>query len=142
MLAIIYSLAMTLFANMLGMTVETGIFLFYAILLLLVILPRVPGHDIRSSFFRLVKLVFFPINSITFSEVLLADAMTSMSKVLKDIGITIIALISQFSSTSIVDHHETGMVLVALLASLPFWYVRTLLLSLSKFLSPIILCDD
>ena len=88
-------------------------------------LPRIPGHDIRSSFFRLVKLVFFPVNSITFSEVLLADAMTSMSKVLKDIGITIIALISQFSSTSIVDHHETGMVLVALLASLPFWYVRT-----------------
>ena len=32
-------------------------------------LPRIPGHDIRSSFFRLVKLVFFPVNSIIITTV-------------------------------------------------------------------------
>lgn len=112
---------MTLFANLLGMTVETGVLLFYIILLLLTLIPKAPGQEVRLSFFRLIKLVFFPLNSITFSEVLLADALTSISKILKDIGITIIAVTSQLSNTNIVNHHEIGMIVVALLASLPFW---------------------
>lgn len=85
-LTMIYAATMTLFSNMMGMSVEIGIFLFYCILFLLVMVPNMPGQETRGSFFRLLRLVFFPSTSISFPEVMLADAMTSMSKILKDIG--------------------------------------------------------
>ena len=112
---------MTLFSNMLGMTVESGVMIFYLLLCVLLITPSIYGQEVRGSFFRLVRLVFIPSNSITFPEVLLADAMTSMSKIFKDLGVTLVAVYSQYSTDKIWEYHEIGMILIALLASLPFW---------------------
>ena len=112
---------MTLFSNLLGMSIETGVFFFYCALAVILIAPRLPGSDIRGYFYRLLRLVFFPSSTITFPEVLLADALTSMSKVLKDVGVTCVAVYAHYSHSPIGGHHEMGMVLVAALASLPFW---------------------
>ena len=106
---------------MLGMTVESGVTIFYPLLCVLLITPSIYGQEVRGSFFRLVRLVFFPSNSITFPEVLLADAMTSMSKIFKDLGVTLVAIYSQYYNDKIWEYHEIGMILIALLASLPFW---------------------
>ena len=112
---------MTLVSNVMGMSVETGVSLFYVVIALLFVLPGFPSQDTRSSFFRLLRTCFFPGTSVTFPEVLLADAMTSISKALKDLGVTIVAVYAQTSSTPVVNYHTEGMILVALLASLPFW---------------------
>lgn len=112
---------MTLFSNMLGMTVESGVMIFYVLLFVLLITPSIYGQEIRGSFFRLVRLVFFPSNTVSFPEVLLADAMTSMSKIFKDMGVTLVAVYTQYSVSKIWEYHEVGMILIALLASLPFW---------------------
>lgn len=120
-LVIFYLSSMALTIQVLGLSVEFAIVIFYGILLLFFITPRLPGHESRSSFFRLLKLVFFPSATISFPEVLVADAMTSLSKVFKDAGIATVAILSKLTSTALVDHHDMGMVLVALLASLPFW---------------------
>ena len=71
-LAATYSATMTLFSTVLGMTVESGIFLFYFFILILFLLPRIPGQETKSSLFRLIKVVLFPSNTISFPEVLLA----------------------------------------------------------------------
>ena len=55
-----------------------------------------------------------------FIEVLLADALTSLSKVFKDFGITIITLHAYFQDVSITTYHNQGMILLALLATVPF----------------------
>ena len=120
----IYALTMTIFSNMLGMAIESGVSVFYGILLCLLIFPILPGLEIRSYFGRIFKLVLFPGNSISFTEVLLADALTSISKVLKDIGLTLIAIYAHFNHSKIGENHNTGMIMIAVLASLPFWYVR------------------
>ena len=120
----IYSLTMTIFSNMLGMAIESGVSVFYSILLLLLIFPILPGLEIRAHFGRIFKLVLFPGNSISFTEVLLADALTSVSKVLKDIGVTLIAMYAHFNHSKIGENHNTGMIIIAVLASMPFWYVQ------------------
>lgn len=120
-LAITYAINMTLFSNMMGLSVELGVSLFYALLLVLVMIPGVPGQDKMSSFYRLCKQVLFPHGSVTFPEVLLADAFCSLSKIFKDIGVTMIAIYAQASGKDIVSLHDTGMILVAILASAPFW---------------------
>ena len=118
LLTTIYAFDITLFSNVLGNSVETGVMLFYLLLFAAnFLLPSAtPGMDTKNSFFRLVRLVFFPAASISFPEVLLADAFTSLSKVFKDVGVTLIAAYAQISGRSIVSLHSTGMVLVALLA--------------------------
>jgi EXS family len=112
---------MTLASTILGMSVETGVTLFYLVIALLLVLPGFPSEDTRASFFRLLRTCFFPGNAVTFPEVLLADAMTSISKVLKDFGVTIVAMYAQATATPIVNYHTEGMLLIALLASMPFW---------------------
>ena len=57
---------------------------------------------------------------VPFVEILLADALCSLSKVFKDAGTTIIVIYAFLTGTNITDYHYSGMVLVALLASLPF----------------------
>eukprot|EP01035_Chromulina_nebulosa_P037110 gene37110-50063_t len=80
------------------------------------------GNDTRNSFFRLVRLIFMPLSSITFPEVLLADAFTSISKVLKDFGVFLVKSYAEVSGIDDVKlFHESAMMLIALLASLPFW---------------------
>lgn len=120
-LACTYALCMTLVTSILGFTVETGVLSFYAILVLLLFMPILPGQDNMASFFRLSKQVLIPGSSISFPEVLYADALTSMSKVLKDLGVSLIAIYAQTSGTSVVELHDVGMLSVAVLASLPFW---------------------
>ena len=80
-----------------------------------------PGEDARINFFRLLKVCFFPGAKISFSEIVLTDALTSLSKVFKDLGVTCITLYCQFAGEEILEQHDTGMILIGLLASLPFW---------------------
>ena len=122
-LAITYAVTITLFSNVLGLTVEAGVTIFYVLLILSqTLLPaNLPGQETKASFYRLLRTVFFPGSTISFSEVLLADALCSLSKVFKDYGVTIIAIYANISGASVVDLHEEGMLLCALLASLPFW---------------------
>lgn len=77
--------------------------------------------DQTSPFLSLLYVVFNPNpDKVAFVEVLCADALCSLSKVFKDIGVTIIVLIASFSDIPIYNMHEGGMILIALLASLPF----------------------
>lgn len=77
-------------------------------------------NENKNSFMRLLRMIFIPNNMISFPEIVLADAMTSMSKVFKDVGITIIAIYSSVTNTPIITYHNEGMILIALLAALPF----------------------
>jgi len=115
-----YSLIMTTLSNMLGISVENSITIFYIILFIILLLPGIPGNENRIAFYRLMKLCFIPSNTISFSEVLLADALTSLSKIFKDIGVTIVVIYSKICDIEVVNMHNNGMILVALLASLPF----------------------
>lgn len=80
-----------------------------------------PGKDNQTTFYKLLKVVFSPHNTITFPEVLLADALCSISKLLKDFGTTAVTVYAYFRRENIIVYHDSAMILVALLASLPFW---------------------
>lgn len=101
-------------------TLESSILLFYAAVVFLSFSPCIPSKDTWYSFLRLLKQVCIPSGYVTFPEVLLADALTSLSKVFKDVGVTIIAIYARQTGTTLVSHHNNGMLFVALLASLPF----------------------
>lgn len=118
----VYTINMSFISTILGGSVEAGISMFYILLGLLAILP-LPGYETRLIFFRLVKVVFFPGSSITFPEVLLADALTSMSKLFKDLCVTAFVIYCYFANDSIIHYHDIGIVSIALLSSLPYWYV-------------------
>lgn len=119
---ILYSMDMTLLSNSLGWSIEESIAIFYSLLLIIYFLiPSLPGEEMKLAFNRLLKIVFLPGNTITFPEVLLADALTSLSKVLKDFGTTLVSIYSILSHQNVLEFHDNAMILVALLASLPFW---------------------
>lgn len=115
-----YAIIITMFSNALGWTIELGMMLFYIFAVVSQFLPFVPGADNRNAFFRLSKAIFLPGGTISFPEVILADALTSLSKVLKDFGTTVVAIYAHTSGKDILDYHDSSMILVALLASLPF----------------------
>ena len=73
----------------------------------------------RKGGLKVLRNVFFPGNSVSFSEIMLADALTSLSKVFKDVGVTIVAVFARTQGVAVVEYHEQGMLLVACLASLP-----------------------
>ena len=112
---------MTLVCTLSGLSVEFGIGLFYMCLILSFYSPWIPHKENFESFGSLCHLVFFPSSSITFPEVLLADALTSLSKVFKDFGVTLVVVYARLTGTHILFAHDTGMIIVALLASLPYW---------------------
>lgn len=112
---------MTIFSTSLGLTIETGVALFYLLVTLIFCIPKLPFADSMNHIWRLLRLCFFPGTTISFSEVLLADALTSLSKVLKDLGVTIIAVYCYLKGASILDFHNHAMIFIALLASLPYW---------------------
>jgi hypothetical protein len=118
---ILYAVSMTIISTMLGMGLETGIVAFYVLLAIIFSLPWLPGQDTKQSFLKLIKFVLFPGTTISFPEVVFADALTSMSKVFKDLGVTLVAVYAQLTQTDIVNCHDVGMIVIALLASLPFW---------------------
>lgn len=115
-----YLSCMSLSTNFLGVAVESSILLYYFLVLIILSIPSIPGYEYRTIFFRTIKLCFLPANTISFPEVLIADSLTSLSKVFKDLGITIIAIYAKLSGKDIVLMHDTGMILIAVLASLPF----------------------
>ena len=122
LLTVTYALTMTLFSNMMGLPVESGIGIFYFLLVASqVLLPSaMPGQETKASFFRLCRTIIFPGSTISFPEVLLADALCSLSKVFKDVGVSVIVMYASLSGKSVVDLHEEGMLLCAVLASVPF----------------------
>jgi hypothetical protein len=68
-----------------------------------------------------MKLVFFPGSTISFPEVLAADALCSVSKLLKDFGVTLVVFLSHvILIQDSVTYHDNGMIVIAFLASLPF----------------------
>jgi hypothetical protein len=107
--------------TVLGFPIETSISMFYFLMLLLMMLPLPTAFaETRTSFWLLLRNCFIPGTSIHFSEVLLADCLTSLSKVLKDMGISLFAVWAFMRTDSIVDYHNYAMVCIALLASLPY----------------------
>lgn len=118
---VLYSIDITALSNGLGWTIEQSIAAFYLLSLIVYFTPIFPGDECRISFNRLLRVVFWPGATISFPEVLLADALCSVSKVLKDFGTTIVAIYAAFSNQNILEFHNSAMILVALLASLPFW---------------------
>ncbi len=88
--------------------------------MMLCLLP-IPGQEMRSAFYRLLKLVFFPSVSISFPEVLLADALTSLSKVFRDLCITGLVIYCYIMNENIIAYHDLGIFSIALISSLPYW---------------------
>lgn len=119
--AALYLIIMSSTSSYMELSVEIGVLIFYALSLVSVSVPGVPGQDGRASFFRLFYQVFFPFTSVSFAEVVLADVFTSLSKVFKDIATTLIVLYAMATKTEVVDHHDSGMILIAVFASLPFF---------------------
>ena len=115
-----YAICMTLICNILGYSIEIGIATFYVLVSSLYAFAKFPGDDSIAHFFQITKQIFVPPNTIAFSEILVADAFTSLSKVFKDFGVTIVVIYSKFMGLSPVHSHDSGMLLVAILASLPF----------------------
>jgi hypothetical protein len=112
---------MAILTNYLAMSVESSLMVFYIFSTAFVCLPVLPGQDVRASFFRLLVQVLFPVTSVSFAEVILADVSCSLSKVFKDFGIFLIVIYARVTKTHIIEHHDSGMMLVAVLASLPFF---------------------
>ena len=110
------------------MNLEYIMLLFYSIIIFLLYYICTNGKifnktysDQTSPFLSLLYVVFNPNpDKIAFVEVLCADALCSLSKVLKDLGVTIIVLVASFNNVPVYNMHEGGMILIALLASLPF----------------------
>jgi hypothetical protein len=73
----------------------------------------------RSRSMRIIRTVLFPGSTVSFTEVLFADALCSLSKVFRDFGVTLVALYAYFSGVPPVEYHVPGMLLAALLASTP-----------------------
>jgi hypothetical protein len=60
------------------------------------------------------------IYSVLLSQVLLADALTSISKVLKDFGTYLVVMYAMSQGRNVIEFHDSAMVVVAMFASLPF----------------------
>ena len=119
-LFVIYAAGITFTTSVLVLPVEVGMMVLYVLVSFLVLLP-LPGIDARNAFFRLTRSVLFPSNSISFPEVLLADALTSLSKIFKDFCITGLVLYCYVTNENIISYHNVGIVLIALLSSFPYW---------------------
>lgn len=134
---ILYVSCITIVINLFKQPVELGITIFY-ILLFFSFLTPIWG-EIKLSLFRLLRTVIFPSSVITFPEVILADALTSLSKVLKDFGTTIVVIYSYSQGSSPIDYHTQAMLFVAFLTSLPFWLrVRQCYVQLESTTDPIL----
>lgn len=111
---------MTVACNLAGFDIGVGIAFFYIAITILYFFAFVPGEDSMSHFFNLTQQIFILPTTISFPEILLADAFTSLSKVFKDFGVTVVVVYSKAIGMNPVENHDFGMLLVAVLASLPF----------------------
>lgn len=117
----LYSTIMTVSISGFGFTIETGIMLFYTTLFAAQFLPWTFGAEHQRAFYRLFRMVLMPGHTITFPEVLLADALCSVSKLLKDFGTTAVVIYAAFQRQDVIVYHDSAMIIVALFASIPFW---------------------
>lgn len=118
--SILFGFHMTFVCQFMEVKLEYSVMAFYG-LMLLSLTPFFPGHESRLYFYRTMKNIFFPGTKISFPEIMVADALCSLSKIFKDIGITIVVLYSGlYGSGSAVDYHNEAMILVAMLSSVPF----------------------
>lgn len=117
--AVLYGFHMTYVTQYIGIDVEYGVMAFYAFVLLS-FAPFFPGHESRMYFVRVMKQIIFPGSKVTFPEIMMADALCSLSKLFKDLGITIVMLYSGVYGGSGVTYHNQAMIFVAILSSLPF----------------------
>jgi len=165
----LYGLVVTA-ANVFHMEIEQSMIGFYFLVVVIAVVPFVPGSDGRLHFMRLLRQVVYPMPSSTylslnypstaaggvsmksmgvgvdkekekeeaqsllqdgegaaatvsvvpFVEILLADALCSLSKVFKDLGTSFVALYAYTVGTSAASYHYGGMMLMALLASAPY----------------------
>jgi hypothetical protein len=119
-LAMLYTFNMTSLCQFFDMEAEYGVVTFYAFALLSCA-PFLPGHESRMYFFRILKQIAFPGAKVTFPEIMVADALCSLSKIFKDLGITVVVLYAGvFGGGQSVSYHNQAMILVAFLASIPF----------------------
>jgi len=129
----LYALDITILSTTMGLSIEYGVFTFYVIFLISHFVPIMPGIENRTAFYRLFRTIIFPGNVITFPEILIADACTSLSKVFKDFGISLFAIYAYFTEQNILEYHNSSMIMVALFASWPFWIrVRQCLIQLDS----------
>jgi hypothetical protein len=118
--AVLYAFHMTSICQFMGIDVEYGVLTFYAFTILS-FAPFFPGHESRMYFFRILKQIIFPGTKVTFPEIMVADALCSLSKIFKDLGITVVVLYSGlYGSGSGITYHNQTMILVAMLSSIPF----------------------
>jgi hypothetical protein len=118
---IILYFTMIILTVALALSPEIGMLCYYLLVTILAFIPSLAGHDGRISLMRLTKTVHFPGDTIAFSEVLLADAFTSLSKVYKDIGVTAVACYADLQGVRLIDLHSYAIIIIAVLASLPYW---------------------
>eukprot|EP00128_Syssomonas_multiformis_P008027 Colp12_sorted_trinity150504_noHs@1494 len=74
----------------------------------------------RSYFLNHLRKVFVPSHSVPFSEVLLADGLTSLSKVLTDFVVSGCVFLSDFDAIAFTNSGCTQSLLVPIMASLPY----------------------
>lgn len=117
----LYSIIMTVSISGFGFSIETGIMFFYTTLFAAHFLPWSFGAEHQRAFYRLFRMVLLPGHTITFPEVLLADALCSVSKLLKDFGTTAVVIYAAFQRQDVIVYHDSAMIIVALFASIPFW---------------------
>jgi hypothetical protein len=120
-LTALYALCMTVFSSTMGLSIESGVTIFYVLLAMMLCVPRIPFADSMNNIWRLLRLCLLPGSAVTFPEVLIADALTSLSKVLKDLGVTVIAVYCAMNGTNPIELHNQSMIIIAVLASLPYW---------------------
>lgn len=118
-LLVVYAFIITVTTNFLQLGLESGIFIFYTVVGIMLVTPYVPGSSDRYHILKITKQILFATN-VAFPEILLADIFCSLSKVFKDIGITYLAVYASFADESIASYHFSGMILLAIAATLPF----------------------
>ena len=120
--AALYAFHMTWTCGFFEMDVEYAVFIFYSFVLMS-FAPFFPGHESRMYIFRVLKHIIVPSNTISFPEIMVADALCSLSKIFKDFGITLVVLYADlYSGVNGIDFHNQAMVLFAFLSSIPFGY--------------------
>lgn len=117
----IYALTITLSSKLASFDVAVSMTIFYGVLLLLLAFPYAPWSADRSFYFKFLKQIVMPVDKIAFREIMFADALCSLSKVFKDFGVTVVSIYALYNNANIVDYHESAMIFIAILASVPFW---------------------
>lgn len=117
----LFLVSITVLSNVLDYQIEYTMTIFYLFGVAAFFIPFIPYQDTKSSFFRLLRNCVFPVDKIAFSEVLLADALTSLSKVFKDFGVTLISIFAVMTHQSVIKIHNEAMIVIAIMASAPFF---------------------